>query len=115
MTSHTQFRLRVYRDADIAIGPGKVALLEAIVQERSITAAAAKLGMSYRRAWLLIDELNRSLKHPAVETTTGGAKGGGTTVTDTGLELIKHYRAIEDTAAQAAAKDISALMGMLAK
>ncbi|MDQ2147245.1 LysR family transcriptional regulator [Alcaligenaceae bacterium C4P045] len=115
MTSHTQFRLRVYRDADIAIGPGKVALLEAIVQERSITAAAAKLGMSYRRAWLLIDELNRSLKHPAVETTTGGAKGGGTTVTDTGHALIKRYRAIEDTAAQAAAKDISALMAMLAK
>ncbi|MET0183935.1 MAG: LysR family transcriptional regulator [Achromobacter sp.] len=114
MTAHTQFRLRVYRDADIAIGPGKVALLEAIVQERSITAAAVSLGMSYRRAWLLIDELNRSLKHPAVETTTGGAKGGGTTVTSTGHELIKHYRAIEARAAVAAAKDISALMGMLA-
>jgi len=85
------------------------------VQERSITAAAAKLGMSYRRAWLLIDELNRSLKHPAVETTTGGAKGGGTTVTDTGHALIKRYRAIEDTATQAAAKDIAALMGLLAK
>ncbi len=109
-----QFRMRIYRDADIAIGPGKIALLEAIGQARSITAAAQQLGMSYRRAWLLIDELNRSLRQPAVESAVGGARGGGTVVTQTGLELIRRYRAIETTARTAAADDIAALRRMLA-
>lgn len=112
--SRVQFRMRVYRDADIAIGPGKIALLEAIVQAGSITAAAQRMGMSYRRAWLLVDELNRALRKPAVESAAGGAGGGGTVVTPTGLELIARYRAIEATAAAAAADDIAALRRMLA-
>lgn len=109
-----QFRIRIHRDADIAIGPGRIALLEAIVQTGSITAAAQHLGMSYRRAWLLIDELNRSLRRPAVESASGGARGGGTVVTEAGEEIIGRYRRIE-AAAQAAAKDdIEALLAMLA-
>jgi len=109
-----QFRMRIYRDADIAVGPGKIALLEAIAQAGSITAAAQQLGMSYRRAWLLVDELNRALRKPAVESAAGGARGGGTVVTPTGLELIERYRAIEATAAAAAAADIAALRRLLA-
>ncbi|SAI68232.1 regulator of molybdenum transport genes [Bordetella ansorpii] len=109
-----QFRMRVYRDADIAVGPGKIALLEAIIEAGSITAAAQQLGMSYRRAWLLIDELNRSLRHPAVQSATGGARGGGTVVTPTGLELIRCYRAIEARARAAAADEIATLTSMLA-
>jgi len=109
-----QFRMRIYRDADIAIGPGKIALLEAIVQAGSITAAAQQLGMSYRRAWLLIDQLNRSLRKPAVESAAGGARGGGTLVTPAGLELIERYRAVEAAAMAAAADDLAAIKRMLA-
>ncbi|GAA0509545.1 LysR family transcriptional regulator [Pigmentiphaga sp. GD03639] len=108
-----QFRLRVYRDASIAIGPGKIALLEAILEAGSITAAAQQMGMSYRRAWLLVDELNRSLREPAVESAAGGARGGGTVVTDAGRELIRRYRSIEATARSAAAEDIAAMASML--
>jgi molybdate transport system regulatory protein len=108
-----QFRLRVYRGEDIAVGPGKIALLEAIKRTRSISAAARELDMSYRRAWLLIDEMNRSLRKPAVETAVGGARGGGSAVTPTGLELMRRYRAIEAAARQAAAHDIAALKQLL--
>ncbi|VCU68340.1 Molybdenum-pterin-binding protein MopA [Pigmentiphaga humi] len=109
-----QFRLRVYRDAGIAIGPGKIALLEAILQAGSITAGAKQMGMSYRRAWLLVDELNRSLSEPAVESATGGAHGGGTVVTEAGRELIRRYRSIEAKAHAAAADDIAAVTALLA-
>jgi len=109
-----QFRMRIYRDGDIAVGPGKIALLEAIVDAGSITAAAQRMGMSYRRAWLLVDELNRSLRRPAVETAVGGARGGGTVVTDAGMELVRRYRAVEAAAHEAAADDLSALKRMLA-
>jgi len=109
-----QLRMRVYRGSDIAIGPGKIALLQAIERTHSISAAARELGMSYRRAWLLVDELNRSLREPAVATATGGAHGGGSAVTPSGLALIQCYRAIEDTAITAAAEQIAALKRMLA-
>lgn len=109
-----QLRMRVYRGDDIAIGPGKIALLQAIERTHSISAAARELGMSYRRAWLLVDELNRSLREPAVATATGGAHGGGSVVTPSGAALIQCYRAIEDTAITAAAGQIAALKRMLA-
>jgi molybdate transport system regulatory protein len=114
MKSRVQFRLRIYRDDSIAIGPGKVELLEQVAQTGSISAAARQLGMSYRRAWLLIDETNRSLASPAVATSAGGAHGGGAALTAVGQELIKHYRAVENTARVSAAADISALTRLLA-
>lgn len=79
----------------LGIGPGKVALLEAIEQTGSITSSAKKLGMSYRRAWLLVDETNRCLIRPAVQTATGGQRGGGTSLTPVGVELVRRYRALE--------------------
>ncbi|WP_019938627.1 winged helix-turn-helix domain-containing protein [Bordetella sp. FB-8] len=109
-----QLRMRAYRGEDIAVGPGKIALLQAIAHTHSISAAARELGMSYRRAWLLVDALNRSLREPAVATSTGGARGGGSVVTPSGLALIQCYRAIETTAATAAAAHIEALKRMLA-
>ena len=115
MQSKAQFRLRIYRDDSIAIGPGKVALLEAIANTGSISAAARELGMSYRRAWLLVDEMNRALRSPAVTTAAGGAQGGGTALTPLGETLVKHYRAIEDKARSAAAQDIAALQQLLAE
>lgn len=114
MKPKVQFRLRIYRDESIAIGPGKIALLEAVAQTGSISAAARGIGMSYRRAWLLIDETNQALSSPAVGTATGGTKGGGATLTPIGEELVKRYRAMESTALTAAAKDIAAMTRLLA-
>jgi molybdate transport system regulatory protein len=114
MKSKVQFRLRIYRDENIAIGPGKVALLEAVAETGSISAAAKQLGMSYRRGWVLIDEMNKAFSAPVVSTAAGGAHGGGTALTAVGEELIKRYRAIENTSRVAAAADIAALNRLLA-
>lgn len=107
--------MRIQLDAVIAIGPGKIALLEAIDQTGSITAAAKQLDMSYRRAWLLLDELNRSLRVPAVDSAKGGSAGGGSALTDSGRVLIALYRRIEETAALACRDDIRSLLGLLAR
>ena len=114
MKSKVQFRLRIYRDDSIAIGPGKIALLEAIAETGSISAAGRQLGMSYRRAWLLIDEMNKALSSPAVNTAAGGSHGGGTALTPVGEQIVRHYRAIESTARMSAASDIAALTRLLA-
>ena len=83
-----RFRLRVTAGDVIFVGPGKIALLEAIRETRSITAAAKAMGMSYRRAWLLVDELNGVLADAAVATAVGGEHGGGSTLTTLGEELV---------------------------
>ena len=98
----------------IAIGPGKIALLEAIVATGSITAAAKSLDMSYRRAWLLVDELNHALTKPAVDSAKGGTRGGGTVVTDVGVRLITLYRDIETKAAKACRPEVARLMRLMA-
>ena len=105
----SRFRLRIGSDRELALGPGKVALLEAIAQTGSISAAGRKLGMSYRRAWLLVDALNRSFTEPVITTATGGREGGGTALTPTGAEVVRRYRKIEALASAATAKEISAL------
>ena len=89
------FRLRISRGDDIAIGPGKIDLLEAIARTGSITAAAKALGMSYRRAWLLLDTMNRCFREPVVDTATGGKGGGGAQITVFGKTVLKSYRAME--------------------
>ena len=110
-----RFRMRINHGDVIAVGPGKIALLEAVERTGSITAAAKDLDMSYRRAWLLLDELNRSLKQPAIDSAKGGQRGGGSALTEVGRELIRLYRHIEAKAAKACGKDIERLMGMLAR
>lgn len=95
------------------IGPGKVALLEAIERERSISAAARAMGMSYRRAWLLVDTMNRCFREPVVTAEAGGAQGGGTALTPLGKAVVAHYRAAEAKAAKAAEKEIAALQALL--
>ena len=109
-----RFRLRITAGEVIAIGPGKVALLEAIAATGSITAAAKQLGMSYRRAWLLLDALNHALKTPAVDSAKGGAAGGGSVITDVGWQVMTLYRQIEATASSACAADIKQLLALLA-
>ena len=115
MKSKVQFRVRIYRDESIAIGPGKIELLEAIAETGSISGAGRQLGMSYRRAWMLVDEMNRALSAPAVNKATGGAHGGGAVLTPVGEQIVRHYRAIESTARVAAAADITALTRLLAQ
>jgi molybdate transport system regulatory protein len=109
VTPRVQFRLRVSRAGDIAVGPGKVDLLEAIEAAGSITGAARALGMSYRRAWLLVDTMNRCFRAPLVEAEAGGKRGGGAQLTRLGAEVIRRYRRIERDAARAGAADIRAL------
>ena len=88
-------RFRVDFTAGCSIGPGKVALLEGIERTGSLRQAARELGMSYRRAWLLLDQINQSFNTPATTTTVGGTGGGGATLTPFGAELIERYRALE--------------------
>ncbi|HLU20820.1 MAG TPA: LysR family transcriptional regulator [Pusillimonas sp.] len=113
--STVQFRMRIYRDGAIAIGPGRVALLEAIDRAGSISGAARALKMSYRRAWLLVNDTNNALKEPAVSSSEGGVAGGGSRLTATGRALVTHYRNIEAAAARAAQADIDALTALIAK
>ncbi len=112
--AEVQFRLRIRKGEDIAVGPGKVALLEQIGSTGSITAAAKALGMSYRRAWLLVDSMNRSFRQPVVDTVTGGSRGGGAAVTAAGREVVRRYRRSEALAAKAAAAELAALLKLLA-
>ena len=98
----TRLTLRVDFGPDRAIGPGKVVLLEAIRDTGSIAQAGRSLGMSYRRAWLLVDDMNRCFREPVVTAQPGGSQGGGAALTAFGEKLIQKYRAIETEAAAAA-------------
>ena len=108
-----QFRLRIRSGVDIAVGPGKVDLLEAIAATGSITAAAKHLGMSYRRAWLLVDTMNRCFRGPVVAAEAGGARGGGTALTPLGADVVRRYRRAEALAAKAAAAELAGLAQLL--
>ncbi len=88
-------RPRIYIGAGIAIGPGKIDLLRAVGETRSIAAAARSLGVPYKRAWLLIDSLTQGFGRPVVEAATGGKGGGGATLTPLGLQLVTAYDALE--------------------
>jgi molybdate transport system regulatory protein len=114
MKPDVQFRLRIRNGADIAVGPGKIELLEAIAKTGSITSAAKSLDMSYRRAWLLVDTMNRCFKSRVVETEAGGKRGGGTRLTVLGTKLVRSYRLIEARAAKAGASEIAVLTRLLA-
>ncbi|MET0364161.1 MAG: LysR family transcriptional regulator [Sphingobium sp.] len=88
-------KARLYCGPEIAMGPGKASLLEAIATHGSISAAGRALGMSYRRTWMLVDTMNRCWATPLVETAAGGTQGGGARVTDLGKTVLTHYRALE--------------------
>jgi molybdate transport system regulatory protein len=88
-------RLRIDLAPGTAIGPGKIELLEAIDATGSLSEAARRLGMSYRRAWLLLDSLNKSFASPLATASVGGKGGGGVQVTPLGAELVKRFRRLE--------------------
>jgi molybdate transport system regulatory protein len=102
MTADTpvlKIKLQLFCGDEIAMGPGKAELLEAIAREGSISAAGRALGMSYRRAWLLVDAMNRCWREPLVATTPGGAARGGARLTPLGREVLHRYRNMLDAAA----------------
>ncbi|MEX0957489.1 MAG: LysR family transcriptional regulator [Rhizobiaceae bacterium] len=92
------------------IGPGKIALLEKIAETGSISSGARAMGMSYKRAWDLVDETGRLLGAPVVETRAGGARGGGAQLTPAGERVLERFRAIEEAAAKVAEPHIDAML-----
>ena len=96
------------------MGPGKADLLEAIQQNGSISAAALSMNMSYKRAWDLVNTMNKSFKQAVVATSVGGGKGGGAQVTDFGSQVLVQYRAIETKTTLALKAEMSDLLLLLA-
>ncbi len=106
-------RLRVLLGAAIAIGPGKADLLDAIAASGSISAAAKRMGMSYRRAWLLVDTMNGCFQGPLVASTRGGTGGGGARLTPLGAEVLARYRNMEAKALDCLADDLSSFTTLM--
>jgi len=106
MARYPGLTLRVLANGEPAIGPGKARLLSLIEATGSISAAAREMGMSYRRAWQLVEALNRSFAAPLVVTSTGGQRGGGASVTPLGRRLVERFRGMEDKASAAIAPDL---------
>jgi len=94
---------------DIVLGPGKIEILRRLEEGHSISSAARALGMTYKRAWALIDTLNRGFGRPVIETTSGGKGGGGAHLTPLGQELVARYGALEHKLGSAAQPELEAL------
>ncbi|WBU65648.1 LysR family transcriptional regulator [Paracoccus aerodenitrificans] len=108
-----RLQLRVYFAEDVWLGPGKADLLELIQQTGSISEAGRRMGMSYKRAWSLVETLNAMFEAPLVASERGGAGGGGARLTETGQDVLARFRRIEADAQKAADPDISQLTTML--
>jgi molybdate transport system regulatory protein len=108
----TTLKLRILFD-DAMFGPGKAELLERIRETGSIAAAGRQMEMSYKRAWMLVEEMNAAFRQPLIARTRGGPGGGGAHLTEAGVEVLRLYRAILDCALAASADQIAALECML--
>lgn len=104
--------LRVVFDENFYIGPGRADLLDGIARTGSISAAGKAMGMSYKRAWSLVHDLNQGFGAPLVETSRGGSGQGGASLTDAGQEVLARYRAMQDKAAQAIADELAAIRAL---
>jgi molybdate transport system regulatory protein len=109
MPANDRLSIRLDLVSGARIGPGKIAVLEEIARSGSISAAGRALRMSYRRTWELVEELNRTIGTPLVETAAGGSGGGGAVLTRAGKTVVERYRAIEMDTAVAARKHLLAL------
>ncbi|WP_349371745.1 winged helix-turn-helix domain-containing protein [Salinarimonas sp.] len=105
--------LRIKLDPDIAVGPGKADLLEGIRDTGSIAAAGRRLGMSYKRAWMLVETMNRCFEAPLVETSRGGREQGGAVLTADGERVLALYRRMQAATERAVAEDMAAMRAML--
>lgn len=108
-------RLRLARDGRRVLGPGRADLLEGVRDTGSIAAAGRRMGMSYKRAWSLVEELNAAFDAPLVEVHRGGAGHGGAALTVLGAEVLERFRRIERDADAAIARDVEALGARLAR
>lgn len=115
MTESVSIKIRFHTKGVVAIGPGKADLLEAIIQEGSISAAGRTMGMSYKRAWDLVNAMNNSFKQPLVVTTKGGSHGGGSMLTEFGQEVLRHYRHIEAKAQASIEQDLNQITRFLSE
>jgi molybdate transport system regulatory protein len=113
MTRYRGLTLRVMGRSRPAIGPGKAQLVERIDETGSISAAARAMGMSYRRAWQLVEAMNRACSEPVVITAVGGRRGGGAEVTAFGRRLVRLFRAMEGKASRAIAADLKRFESLL--
>jgi len=117
MTRHanrtTGARLRIVLRPDVALGPGKAALLDSIQETGSIAAAGRRMKMSYKRAWSLIETLNRDFGTPLVATSKGGKSFGGATLTETGSRVLALYRSMERRTQESIQEDFHALQRLL--
>jgi molybdate transport system regulatory protein len=104
-----RLRISIVLESGARIGPGKAKLLESIRDTGSISAAARDMGMSYKRAWLLLDSMNQAFTEPVVTAAPGGSGGGGATLTPFGAEVLERYRHVHDRAAAMAVDDMAAL------
>jgi len=114
VTTEPRIRIRVQLGDLPLFGPGKAALLGAIADAGSIAGAARNLGMSYRRAWLLVDSMNRNFTGPLVTASPGGRGVGGARVTELGRRVLAAYQAVEADAARAAGRSLTDLQTMIA-
>lgn len=108
-----RLRLRVVFGGGAMLGPGKADLLELIAETGSIAEAGRRMGMSYKRAWTLVETLNAAFQEPLVQSTRGGARGGGARLTGAGEAVLATYRRLETRAAEAGAGEVAALHAML--
>jgi molybdate transport system regulatory protein len=102
-------RISIVFESGARIGPGKAKLLESIRDTGSISAAARDMGMSYKRAWVLLDSINQAFTEPVVTATPGGSGGGGAVLTPFGADVLERYRRISNRAEAIAADDLAAL------
>jgi molybdate transport system regulatory protein len=107
-------RLRIYFDAERMPGPGKADLLEGIRQTGSIAPSGRRMSMSYKRAWTLVDALNRAFREPLVVSVAGGRAGGGASLTPAGVEVLACYRHMQATTQRAITADLDRLTALLA-
>jgi len=108
-------RLRVVLARDVALGPGKADLLQGIAETGSISAAGRRMGMSYKRAWQLVDTLNGYFTGPVVQAGAGGAAGGGASLTPLGQKVLDRYRRMQAATDAAVAADLAGLRRALPK
>ena len=106
-------RLRVVMRPDVAIGPGKADLLEGIRDSGSIAAAGRRMGMSYKRAWLLVESMNRCFREPLVATSRGGNARGGAALTASGKRVLESYRHMQAQSERAVAPEMAKLRQLL--
>jgi len=105
--------VRVLLGDAIAIGPGKADLLDAVERTGSISSAAREMGMSYRRAWLLVDTMNRCFSGPVVESAVGGSGGGGARITALGRDVLRQYRTMEEKASESIMQEMKTFTRLL--